>query len=78
MYTTLIPCAMCTGAMLLYGIKRVVYGCKTDVSSDPDTIALLEQYSVECVYLEVEESGALLERWIKDNPERYAGEPWAK
>jgi len=26
MYTTLSPCAMCTGAILLYGIPRVVVG----------------------------------------------------
>ena len=26
MYTTLSPCAMCSGAMLLYGIPRVVIG----------------------------------------------------
>jgi cytosine deaminase len=26
MYTTLSPCAMCSGAILLYGIKRVVVG----------------------------------------------------
>src|SRR5216110_572960 len=26
MYTTLSPCAMCSGAMLLYGIRRVVVG----------------------------------------------------
>src|SRR5206468_11563820 len=26
MYATLSPCAMCTGAMLLYGIPRVVIG----------------------------------------------------
>jgi cytosine deaminase len=26
MYTTLSPCDMCTGAMLLYGIRRVVIG----------------------------------------------------
>ncbi len=26
MYTTLSPCAMCTGAILLYGIARVVVG----------------------------------------------------
>src|SRR6188508_776641 len=25
-YTTLSPCAMCSGAILLYGIKRVVVG----------------------------------------------------
>lgn len=26
LYTTLSPCAMCSGAILLYGIKRVVIG----------------------------------------------------
>ena len=26
MYTTLSPCAMCTGAILLYGIPRVIIG----------------------------------------------------
>src|SRR5881396_4427956 len=26
MYTTLSPCAMCTGAILLYGIRRVIVG----------------------------------------------------
>src|SRR5580698_8644659 len=26
MYTTLSPCAMCTGAILLYGIPRVIVG----------------------------------------------------
>ena len=26
LYTTLSPCAMCSGAMLLYGIRRVVVG----------------------------------------------------
>jgi cytosine deaminase len=26
LYTTLSPCAMCTGAILLYGIRRVVVG----------------------------------------------------
>ncbi len=26
LYTTLSPCAMCSGAMLLYGIRRVVIG----------------------------------------------------
>src|ERR671930_2213269 len=26
MYTTLSPCAMCSGAILLYGIRRVVVG----------------------------------------------------
>ena len=26
LYTTLSPCAMCTGAVLLYGIRRVVVG----------------------------------------------------
>jgi tRNA(Arg) A34 adenosine deaminase TadA len=29
MYTTLSPCDMCTGACIMYGVKRVVIGAST-------------------------------------------------
>ncbi len=59
-YTTLSPCAMCSGAMLLYGIPRVVVGENTtfmgeetllrsrgvtvDVLQDPRCIRLMEEF----------------------------------
>jgi len=63
MYTTLSPCAMCTGAILLYGIGRVVVGenrtfvgeenllrsrgVQVDVVQDPRCIRLMEEFIAE-------------------------------
>jgi cytosine/creatinine deaminase len=59
-YTTLSPCAMCSGAILLYGIPRVVVGenrtflgeedllrsrgVAVEVVQDPDCIALMAEF----------------------------------
>jgi cytosine deaminase len=48
LYTTLSPCAMCSGAILLYGIPRVVIGENAD-AGDPascrlNITSLLQQY----------------------------------
>jgi cytosine/creatinine deaminase len=63
MYTTLSPCAMCSGAILLYGIPRVVIGenrtflgeeallksrgVQVEVVQDPRCIRLMEQFIAE-------------------------------
>ncbi len=63
MYTTLSPCAMCSGAILLYGIPRVVVGenrtfrgeeallqlrgVQVEVVQDPRCIRLMEQFIAE-------------------------------
>ena len=60
LYSTLSPCDMCSGAVLLYGIPHVVVGenktfqgpeeyvrsrgVKVDVLDDPDCIALMEEF----------------------------------
>ena len=60
MYTTLSPCAMCSGAILLYGIPRLVIGenrtfvgeeallrsrgVRVEVVQDPRCIRLMEQF----------------------------------
>jgi creatinine deaminase len=59
-YTTLSPCAMCSGAIVLYGIPRVVVGenrsfvgeetwlrsrgIQVDVVQDPECIALMAEF----------------------------------
>src|SRR5579872_6098451 len=63
MYTTLSPCAMCTGAILLYGIRRVVVGenrtfmgeeellrsrgVRVDVVQDERCIAMMRAFIAE-------------------------------
>src|SRR5580765_8327333 len=51
MYTTLSPCAMCSGAILLYGIPRVVVGENRTFLGEE---ALLESRGVEVVVVQDE------------------------
>lgn len=78
MYTTLLPCVMCTGACLLYGIGRVVYGSGADQNVKFDTVKIFESYGVEVVCLDNKESEEMMTKWIEENPERYKREPWAE
>lgn len=68
MYTTLSPCDMCTGTILLYGIPRVVMG-------ENDTFVGGEDYlrarGVEVVNLESDECKQLMRDFIRDHPELW-------
>lgn len=66
MYTTLSPCDMCTGAILLYGIPRVVMGENRTFVGAED---LLRARGVEVVNLDSEECVALLGGFIAEHPE---------
>ncbi len=75
MYTTLSPCDMCTGAILLYGIPRVVLGENRTFMGGED---LLRSRGVEVVNLESEECIALMREFIAAHPELWnedIGEP---
>ena len=66
MATTLSPCDMCTGAILLYGIPRVVIGeHRTFVGGE----ALLRARGVEVVNLDSAECFELLGGFIAEHPE---------
>jgi cytosine deaminase len=39
LYTTLSPCAMCSGAILLYGIKQVIIGENTTFLGEEQLLA---------------------------------------
>lgn len=65
MYTTLSPCDMCSGAILLYGIPRVVIGENRTFMGAED---LLKSRDVEVVVANNAECVDLMERFIADNP----------
>lgn len=65
LYTTLSPCPMCTGAILLYGIPKVIIGeNKTFLGSE----TLLRENGVEVLVLDNKECKELMNRFIRDNP----------
>ena len=66
MYTTLSPCDMCTGAILLYGIPRVVIGENRTFIGGED---LLRSRGVEVVNLDSAECVALMDEFIAAHPE---------
>ena len=66
MYTTLSPCAMCTGAILLYGIPRVVMGENRTFVGGED---YLRARGVEVVNLDSAECVALMDEFIAEHPE---------
>lgn len=68
MYTTLSPCDMCTGAILLYGIPRVVIGDDTTFRGPEE---LLVARGVEVVHLRSDESRELMEGFIAEHPELW-------
>ncbi|MDJ0924090.1 MAG: nucleoside deaminase [Acidimicrobiia bacterium] len=65
MYTTLSPCDMCTGAILLYGIPRVVIGENRTFRGAED---LLRDRGVELVVVDDEVCVAMMEAFIAANP----------
>lgn len=75
MYTTLSPCSMCTGAILLYGIPRVVIGENRTFQGDED---LLRARGVEVVNLDSDACVAMMSDFIQQHPSLWnedIGEP---
>jgi cytosine/creatinine deaminase len=68
MVTTLSPCDMCTGAILLYEIPRVVIGENRTFRGGED---YLRSRGVEVVVLDSAECVQMMEEFIAANPELW-------
>ncbi|MFC3609396.1 nucleoside deaminase [Stutzerimonas tarimensis] len=68
LYTTLSPCPMCTGAILLYGIPKVIIGENQTFMGDED---LLRSRGVEVEVLQDPTCVALMESFIAARPELW-------
>ena len=64
LYTTLSPCPMCSGAILLYNIPKVVIGENTTLMGAE---CLLEKNGVELVVLNNLECKKLFEKYVEEN-----------
>jgi cytosine/creatinine deaminase len=65
LYTTLSPCSMCTGAILLYGIPKVVIGENKTFMGDE---GLLQSRGVTVQVLQDPSCIELMSRFIKASP----------
>jgi cytosine deaminase len=68
MYTTLSPCAMCTGAILFYGIPRDVVGEHETFVGAED---LLRAYGVEVVVRDDPECVSLMRAFVAKHPDLW-------
>ena len=68
MYTTLSPCAMCSGAILLYGIPRVVVGENRTFVGEED---LLRARGVRVEVVQDERCVAMMRSFIATRPELW-------
>lgn len=68
LYTTLSPCSMCSGAILLYGIPRVVIGENQTFRGEEE---LLRSRGVSVEALQNEECIRLMREFIERNPKLW-------
>lgn len=68
LYTTLSPCPMCTGAILLYGIPKVVVGENRTFMGDE---ALLRSRGVQVEVVQDDSCIALMRDFIRDHPDLW-------
>ena len=68
LYSTLSPCDMCSGAVMLYGIPKVVIGENRTFTGPEDYV---RSRGVEVVVADNRECRQLMETFIKNNPELW-------
>lgn len=68
MVTTLSPCIMCTGAILLYKIPRVIIGENQNFYGGEE---LLREWGVEVIVLDDPECTAMMGDFIADHPDLW-------
>lgn len=69
LYTTLSPCAMCTGAILLYGIPAVIVGENETFQGEEE---LLRSRGVTVEVLQDDECITLMSEFIAQHPELWS------
>ena len=65
LYTTLSPCAMCSGAIILYGISKLVIGENQTFKGEEEWLATR---GVEVQVLNDDRCIALMQAFIRDHP----------
>lgn len=68
LYSTLMPCYLCAGAIVQFGIKKVFAGESKTFAGARE---FMESHGVEVIDLNLDECKQLMEEFIKDNPELW-------
>jgi cytosine deaminase len=68
LYSTLMPCYLCAGAVVQFGIKKVIVGESATFSGDKEFI---EAHGVEVIDLNLDECKQLMRDFIQKNPQLW-------
>lgn len=68
LYSTLMPCYLCAGAVVQFGIKKVIAG---ESVTFPGAKEFMESHGVEVVDLNLDECKQLMRDFIQKNPQLW-------
>ena len=68
LYSTLCPCYLCAGAVVQFGIKKVIVG---ESETFPGATEFMESHGVEVINLDLDECKNLMKEFIQKNPELW-------
>lgn len=68
LYSTLMPCYLCAGAVVQFEIKKVIAG---ESETFPGAKEFMESHGVEVIDLDLEECKHLMREFIAANPELW-------
>ena len=72
LYSTLMPCNMCAGAIVQFGIARITVG--EAESFREHGLNLMLRHGIEVIDLDLDEAKDLLARFIEKNPAEWHGD----
>ncbi len=68
LYSTLMPCYLCAGAVVQFGIKKVIAG---ESATFPGAKEFMESHGVEVIDLNLDECKRLMSDFIQGNPQLW-------
>ena len=68
LYSTLMPCYLCSGAVVQFGLPKVVVGESVNFPGGPD---FMRQHGVEVIDLKDAECIEMMGRFIREHPELW-------
>ncbi|MDD5363467.1 MAG: nucleoside deaminase [Ignavibacteria bacterium] len=68
LYSTLMPCYLCSGAVVQFGIKKVVVGESETFPGGPE---FMKEHGVDVTDMNLDECKNLMKEFIEKNPELW-------
>lgn len=66
LYSTLMPCYLCAGAAVQFGIKKIFVGEAENFQGAPE---FMREHGIELIDLNIDECKVMMRQFIQDKPE---------